>query len=171
MKSFARLFGATLWLCVISLSVTNLAIAEDKSAPRSLEGIGADLSDLESLVDHLEKNGATWDEKQRASAYARLLALAEKIAVALHQQRLLLNTAIQSQPGNDPNGGASKTVTQMQKDRMALLNKLDGRLKALRARIAALDPGKKTGAGPGPGGGGGAGRGTTVTPDGGSRPK
>lgn len=168
MKSFARLFGATLWLCVISLSAVNLARAEDKSAPRSIEGIGTDLSDLESLVDHLEKNGGTWDEKQRASAYARLLALAENIGIALHQQRQLLNTAIQSPTGNDPNGGVTKTVTQMQKDRMALLNRLDARLKAVRARIAALDPGKKAGAGPGPGGGGVAGRGTTVTPAGGS---
>jgi hypothetical protein len=169
MKTCVRLFGATLWLCLVGLSATHLATAEDKpAAPRSIEGIGSDLDDLESLVDHLEKNGGTWDEKQRASAYARLLALAEKIGVALHQQRQLLNTAIQSQPVNDPNGGKSKTVVADQKARMALLNRLDGRLKGLRARIAALDPGKKAGGG---GGDAGDGKGTTVTPSGGSRPK
>jgi hypothetical protein len=169
MKSFARMFGVTIWLCLISLSATHPATAAGApapAAPRSLEGIGIDLSDLESLIDHFEKNGETYDEKQRASAYARLLALAEKIGVALHQQRQLLNTAMQSQPGNDPNEGKTKTVTSMQKDRQALLNKLDARLRALRNRIGALDP-AKIGASDTVGGA----KGTTTTPSGGTRGK
>ncbi|MEO5961520.1 MAG: hypothetical protein ABIZ49_02720 [Opitutaceae bacterium] len=174
MKAFVRLFSTVVALGAFCLSVATLARAEDKKTPppRSIEAIGKDLDDLESLVDHLEKNGGTWDATQRASAYARLLALAEGIGINLHRQRELLNIAIGNQPTNDPNGGLGKTVTASQKAAMAALNKLDARLAALRLRIAALDPGKKAGPGPAPGGGGGAGGGgTTVTPSGGTRKK
>ena len=131
---------------------------------------GSDLDDLEALLNNLEKNIGTYDETRRRSVYARLLALAEKIGVGLAHQRQLLNTAIGSQPKNDPTGGLTKTVTDSQKARQAELNRLDGRLRELRARIAALNPDKKAGVGPRGGGAGGPG-GTTVTPSAGDRKK
>ena len=172
MKTFIRLFCFAVAFVAIGLSVTPLALAADKKAapPRSTAELGSDLDDLEAQLNHLDKNIGTYDETQRRSIYAKLLAMAEKIGVGLAVQRNLLNQATGSQPKNDATGGLTKATTGNQKQWMADLNKLDARLAALRARIAALNPDKKAGVGPGLGGGG-AGGGTTTTPDGGARKK
>ncbi len=175
MNSYARVVRILACVLAIDLSLAAVAQAADKkpAPPRSASELGSDLDDLESLLNNLEKNIGTYDETQRRSVYARLLALAEKIGVDLARQRQLLTAAIGNQPKNDPTGGLSKTVTSSQQARLAELNRLDARLKALRARIAALNPDTKAGVGPKPGAGGAAagGGGTTVAPGTGTRKK
>ena len=175
MNSFYRQVRVLVCLSVIGLSAAVVAHAADKKAPpppppRSAAELGSDLDDLESLLNSIEKNIGTSDEKQRRALYAQLLANAEKIGVGMAVQRTLLSQAMGSQPKNDPNGGLIKTANEGQVRWQAELNKLDARLKALNARIAALNPDLKAGAGPGPRGGG-AGGGTTVTPSGGAKKK
>ena len=172
MKTFIRLFGFAVAFVAIGLSVTSLALAADKkpAPPRSTAELGSDLDDLDAQLNHLDKNIGTYDETQRRSIYAKLLAMAEKIGVGLAVQRNLLNQATGSQPRNDATGGLTKATTGNQKQWMADLNRLDARLAALRARLAAFNPDKPAGVGPRPGGGGGGG-GTTVTPAGGAKKK
>jgi hypothetical protein len=173
MKTFVRLFCLAVAFVAIGLSVTPLASAADaKTAapPRSTAELSTDLDDLEAQLNHLEKNIGTYDERQRRSIYAKLLAMAENIRVGLAVHRNLLNQAIASTPKNtkkDTQGGVTNAVTGELARRQAELNRLDARLKALSARIAALNPDKPAGVGPRPGVGGG----TTTTPAGGTRKK
>lgn len=177
MNSFYRQMRVLVCLCAIGLSATVVVQAADKKAPpppppRSAAELKSDIDDLESLLNSVEKNIGTSEEKQRRSLYAQLLAQAEKIGVGLAVQRDLLKQAMASQPKNDPNGGLTKTAGEGQTRWQADLNNLDGRLKELKALIAALNPDLKAGAGPGPrGGAAGAGGGTTVTPSGGAKKK
>ena len=175
MNSFYRQMRVLVCLCAIGLSATVAVQAADKKAPpppRSAAELKSDLDDLEALLTSVDKNIGTTEEKQRRSLYAQLLAQAEKIGVGLAVQRDLLKQAMASQPKNDPNGGLTKTVGEGQTRWQADLNNLDGRLKALKALIAALNPDLKAGADPGPrGGAAGAGGGTTVTPSGGAKKK
>src|ERR1043166_6542532 len=104
MPSLARMLSAAAFLFAVCFFV---ATAGDKKAPpppRSLGMIEAGIAGLEDLVAALEK-GTGMDEKQKASAYARLLALAEQAKVGLAQQRTLTMTAVNSPPKNDPTGG------------------------------------------------------------------
>ena len=174
MNSFTRQLCVFVCMFAVGLSTAAINQAADKkpAPPRSTAELGSDLDDLEAQLNHLDKNIGTYDEKQRRSIYAKLLALAEKIGVGLAVQRNLLNQATGSQPKNDATGGLTKATTGNQKQWMADLNRLDDRLKALKARLAALNPDLK------PAGGGGAGAGigpapggTTALPAGGAKKK
>ena len=175
MKTFIRLFCLAVAFAAIGLSVTPLACAADAkrvAPPRSTAELSADLDDLEAQLNHLEKNIGTYDETQRRSIYAKLLAMAEKIRVGLAVQRNMLNQSIASTPKNtkkDTQGGVTNAVTGELARRQAELNRLDARLRALSARLAALNPDKKAGAGPAPGGGGAGGGGTIALPPGGAK--
>ncbi len=171
MNSFTRIVRVMVCLLAIDLSLAVVVQAADKKKPapppppRSAAELGSDLDDLEAQLNHLDKNKGTYDETQRRSIYAKLLAMAEKIGVDLARLRTLLNTATASQPKNDPTGGLTTATSETQARNLAELGKLDDRLKALKERIAALNPDLKAGVGPRPGGGAGGGAGgTTVTP-------
>ncbi len=175
MKTFSRLSYLAVAAFAIGLSVTSRASAAGSSAPapsRSTSDFSSDLDDLEKQLNHLEKNIGSYDERQRRSIYAKLLAMAEKIGVGLAVQRQLLDQAVASMPKNtkkDSAGAVTREAAGQQARLLAELNRLDDRLKVLRARLAALNPDKP--ADVGPGGGGGAGGGRTITPDGRSKRK
>lgn len=171
MKTLIRLLCLAVAFAAMGSSVTPPAFAAD-AAPRSTSELSADLDDLEAQLNHLDKNIGTYDEKQRRSIYAKLLAMAEKIGVGLAVQRDMLNQAIASTPKNtkkDSKGNVTTALTDIQSRRMAELNRLDARLAALKARLAALNPDLKAGVGPKPGGGGGGG--TIALPPGGAKKK
>ena len=173
MKTLIRLLCLAVAFAAIGSSVSPLACAAD-AAPRSTSELSADLDDLEALLNNLEKNIGTYDDTQRRAVYARLLALADKIGVGLAVQRNLLNQAIASTPKNtkkDSKGSVTTAVTDIQARRMAELNRLDARLAALKARIAALNPDLKAGVGPRPGAGGAGGGGTIALPPGAAKKK
>jgi hypothetical protein len=122
-----------------------------RPAARSLEDIGGDLDALERMIANFEAQAAARDKEKDAdkkremqryldSLYPRLLGMAERVRQHLDVQKQLLDLAVAGNPKQDPNGGVTKTLTADQIKWKSRINALEGRLKALQARIDGLRP-------------------------------
>lgn len=159
-------FLMRLFASAVCLTLALAALAEDRKAPKppppppppTLEQTAADLTALEGLVALWEKQlaGST-DAKQRASAHQALVLKAGQIANQLAALGQLLEIAKNATSPKDATGGLDAAARAEQTRRKNDLNELDGRLKAVKERIAALEKpagdkdGGKAAPGPAPG--------------------